>query len=828
MNFEDTDEGLVVVKSDGQFAVPPNETPEEDANGAINYYARIERGESKDILWREKLGMALADQLREKRGQQIRSRILKELPNGYSLYCHYSRRDQTVDLRKDVYLYGKVGSPRFRSPNEFAPHLYWLATNREEPCKCKYCGKLKNTPQVIVERKRTRMSITSTAVATIDKSNKKPNNVKISKKGKISRTFRLGEIVWFDISDASDSNFASIAGLVDLDNQDHVLRYWPSVIHHVGQEQRQLRQRPDTEGDKTLYTVQLLALSINEIVTKTSLRPWLFCRPTTLTKASTDSLVKVNKTNYQLLSYYEAYEKAINAVNNVIKSYCPRKDYVYVETRTRLKAVEEREKIRMNQMTAFPHYREIFFGAEKIREWDFVRLRPESQLSSSDGSTSSMANNEAATERNEYFHISTIYYHRGKGIQFTGDLYEMALPALTEKPTIEEHFNWIPLNETNEEYTIELSDVMGRFYVNYPNLDDSMPIKENNMKDENGRNELLAITKKRPLQGPESKQLVKKPKPHDNHSNRNSSRSSDKPQEKGKVASNKEAGKSTIADSARTTDGATSSLRPDNPPANVCWSGKISWPKSADQRSLQGAPSLSLHIPEKISWYFGIDIMAYSIPVVSTQKRNVYEHFPRNLTISAISNLAPFQAYDQSMGDLVHFFPDSNYPFPENNNLNFSVLAKTLENNNISAVASSGKLTVFFKSDDGTNIIGLCARDHRESTIQYSRNPASKNLQCVNIKNELQQTIEMSNLRNITDLIREIVEAFSIPLRGLKKPEDIGLRFLDKDQQLYHVLGTSSSYELPARADSKFTDSLDFVKEHAAKLIIEYEMQASI
>ncbi|CAG8441968.1 2524_t:CDS:2 [Ambispora gerdemannii] len=840
--------------------MPPNETQEEDSNGGVNYYVLIEREHSKDILWRQKLGEALANQLREKKGQQIRSRVLKEFPSGYSLYWHHSRRDRTVDIRKDAYLYGKINSPRFRSPNEFAPHLYWLATNREEPCKCKYCAKLKTTPQTIVDTKRSRTKITSTAVVK----SKKPN---IVKKEKISRTFRVGEIVWFNISEASDSNFASIAGLIDLDH--HVLQYWPSIVHHFQQQS----PPPGTEGDITYYTVRLLALSTSEIVMEKSLRPWLFYRSTIPTNTSTDRFSEVNQA--QLLKYYEAYKIAITAANSVIESYCPRNNYVYVESEVRLMAVDEQEKVRMKQMTTFPHYREIFIGAEKIREWDFVRLRPENQSSSSEGSSSSTTNNKSATEKNEYFHVSTIYYHRGKGIQFTGDLYEMALPAITENPQIEEHFNWIPLNETNEEYTIELSDVMGRFYIDYPNLDDSMPIQANNMKDEKGRNELLgaeappfaseleedesyninsnleknyqeissslkALTRKRPLQEPQSNQLQKKQKHDDSkskvkenngksiehviesnsHSNENPSRVSSRRQEKRKVASNKEVEKSNLA-------GTT----PVNPPASICWSGRISWPKSADQRSLQGAPSLTLRIPKKMSWNFGIEIMTYSIPVVSTQKRNIYESFPRNLTISAISNVAPFQAYDQSMGDLVYFFPDSNYPFLDNNNLNFNVLAQTLKDNSISAVASSGKLTIFFKSDDGTTIIGLCSRDRQESTIQSnnsnnSNRPVSKNIRCFNIKTKQKVTIEISNLRSITALLRKLGEEFNIPLQDLKRPEDVVLRFLDKDQQTYYVLG---EHEHPIREkNSKFTDSLDFVKEHAVKLIVEYERQASI
>ncbi len=70
--------------------------------------------------------------------------ILNSFPEGYVLWDH-SRPEgeagQKTSTRADAYLYGHPAgrTKRFRSPQEFLPHLRWLAMGGDEGCECKVC-----------------------------------------------------------------------------------------------------------------------------------------------------------------------------------------------------------------------------------------------------------------------------------------------------------------------------------------------------------------------------------------------------------------------------------------------------------------------------------------------------------------------------------------------------------------------------------------------------------------------------------------------------------------------------------------------------------------
>lgn len=76
--------------------------------------------------------------------------ILKELPEGYVLWKHMRTKASSNGkaapeaARQDTYLYGyPMGKSRYRSAQEFFPHLLWLATDEEgnqmRNCSCRFC-----------------------------------------------------------------------------------------------------------------------------------------------------------------------------------------------------------------------------------------------------------------------------------------------------------------------------------------------------------------------------------------------------------------------------------------------------------------------------------------------------------------------------------------------------------------------------------------------------------------------------------------------------------------------------------------------------------------
>lgn len=134
-------------------------TPEQldrtaDANGITDFYREVDLDEQKHLDWRRKLGGMLARDLGY--SDPEKGYILAAFPENYRLYEHVKRaedesKNKTVknhagggNERQDAYLYGHpVGrKKRFRSPNDFYPHLFWLATDEEgdpDNCACKIC-----------------------------------------------------------------------------------------------------------------------------------------------------------------------------------------------------------------------------------------------------------------------------------------------------------------------------------------------------------------------------------------------------------------------------------------------------------------------------------------------------------------------------------------------------------------------------------------------------------------------------------------------------------------------------------------------------------------
>ncbi|GAM84922.1 hypothetical protein ANO11243_029240 [Dothideomycetidae sp. 11243] len=158
---------LYMRRSDGQIETKtrhkqpePNEPTKEqldrtpDANGISDFYREVDLEEQKHLDWRRKLGGMLARDLGH--SDSDRGYMLVAFPNNYRLYEHVKRAEdeskaKTVknhagggNERQDAYLYGHpMGrKKRFRSPADFYPHLYWLATDEEgdpDNCACKIC-----------------------------------------------------------------------------------------------------------------------------------------------------------------------------------------------------------------------------------------------------------------------------------------------------------------------------------------------------------------------------------------------------------------------------------------------------------------------------------------------------------------------------------------------------------------------------------------------------------------------------------------------------------------------------------------------------------------
>ncbi|KAL9054238.1 MAG: hypothetical protein Q9162_004271 [Coniocarpon cinnabarinum] len=180
---------LYVRRSDGKLQVQVHGTTEQNeptkdqlnqtanAQGICDFYRLCKTDDLKVLDWRRKLGGMLMKEIgaKEPKGRlsilnhatprhmtdeaQDRSYILADLPENYRLYEHVkfkangesSQSSKTsknhaagANDRQDAYLYGYPTGrkKRYRSPNEFFPHLLWLVTDEAgDPnnCSCKFC-----------------------------------------------------------------------------------------------------------------------------------------------------------------------------------------------------------------------------------------------------------------------------------------------------------------------------------------------------------------------------------------------------------------------------------------------------------------------------------------------------------------------------------------------------------------------------------------------------------------------------------------------------------------------------------------------------------------
>ncbi|SCV74395.1 BQ2448_6827 [Microbotryum intermedium] len=121
---------------------PKNVTPGERVAGKLNWYELQPKDVGTHRMWRVNLGHSLARDLDLDDGEG-ESWILESWPDDYVFTIHHSSTTSSHKDRTDPYLFGSPSTKKFRSANEFAPHLFWLMRRWQEEglrCYCKYCN----------------------------------------------------------------------------------------------------------------------------------------------------------------------------------------------------------------------------------------------------------------------------------------------------------------------------------------------------------------------------------------------------------------------------------------------------------------------------------------------------------------------------------------------------------------------------------------------------------------------------------------------------------------------------------------------------------------
>ncbi|CAG8761618.1 1907_t:CDS:2, partial [Funneliformis caledonium] len=257
-----------------------------------------------------------------------------------------------------------------------------------------------------------------------------------------------GEVVMVNLNATGNEQHIKLIRYASDDNDIPIL-YWPGVIletrkvpitDNISDDTTSINSDDYNVVYKAYYKIHLLELSDIVQVDRKSLLPWLVCR--------VEIPEGFNK-NEELEPNVKTYVRAIDRVNKISHTYTPVCSYKHKE------AKDSSEKLRLQK------YNAILLGTEMIYRNDYIRLTPVD--------VNEKYNNGQKVP--EYLLISNIYQHSTKGIQFTGAglLRGMLYKGHSKKRTLSD-YEWITVNEPGSEYTIDLQDIAGRFYVLFPNL----------------------------------------------------------------------------------------------------------------------------------------------------------------------------------------------------------------------------------------------------------------------------------------------------------------------------------------------------------------------
>ncbi|CAG8546631.1 13792_t:CDS:2 [Acaulospora morrowiae] len=479
MSYEISEQGISITYDDEIAQAPENTNSEPGADGLVNYYQLLEIDDPKNILWRKKLGKGLADFLKSSdRIDEIppESAILKNLPPGYLLYEH-RKQNSSGGMRTDTYLYGKH---RFRSPNEFMLHLFWLASDKSEHCKCKYCGSSSGVSSLNSKQQSKSTATNKEKLAKKHAKKEAPTKEKRGRKKGVKKAdqpmdidaetqleslmpfddnilsnepkvkkqpgesnaiiFRVGEIVWLDVKKIMDNDLQSKCNEINT----APIKYWPAIILKVKSDM------PDQISESDIFTLRVLMLRSQKEVGIGSIQPWIMCTPenTKSTKArKTRSNFNVDLEDPNPDHVVNAYKKAIQKAREITETYTTIKPYIYRHS--------EDGPAEFKKLENYSHFRAILFGPEILEEDDMVRLIPAHNESSS---------SDDPAKRGSFLQITSIYQDSKKRVKITGDAYDRG------ESVGENKYKWHPVNADSEEFTVELSDIAGRFYPLWPDM----------------------------------------------------------------------------------------------------------------------------------------------------------------------------------------------------------------------------------------------------------------------------------------------------------------------------------------------------------------------
>lgn len=177
--------------------LPDNRSKSAPTGSSFDYYRILSEDDPKHVRWMKTLGATLKAETALKDDKT--EYTLLDFPDGYTLLEHNKSQGEGKKPRTDAYLFGHPLGGRFRSTNEFVPHLLWLAkdvNHNRANCACKLCAGGSGGGSGAGRTRTPRAKPVFTGMSEMGKAQmEKANEEMVRDLGPHAPTYRVGEVV---------------------------------------------------------------------------------------------------------------------------------------------------------------------------------------------------------------------------------------------------------------------------------------------------------------------------------------------------------------------------------------------------------------------------------------------------------------------------------------------------------------------------------------------------------------------------------------------------------------------------------------------------------
>ncbi|KAG0148599.1 hypothetical protein CROQUDRAFT_654686 [Cronartium quercuum f. sp. fusiforme G11] len=181
---------ITCLRTDAMLSKLRDVGPIIDSTGAECYWKTNDpETRALEVKWKKSVGKSLARLLKLTEEKSDEDWQLTKFPENYKLYRYVKGE------REDTYLLGCEHVAKFRTANEFSPHLYWLCTDADikldrSRCRCKYCSgsKQSHVNSALGFSEKPDSTTSSSTIAKITSHNKRKAEEDIVKESTRRRT----------------------------------------------------------------------------------------------------------------------------------------------------------------------------------------------------------------------------------------------------------------------------------------------------------------------------------------------------------------------------------------------------------------------------------------------------------------------------------------------------------------------------------------------------------------------------------------------------------------------------------------------------------------